>query len=288
MIPVHNCAPLLARALPEVVSQLGHRDDVEIVVVDDASTDDPRAVVEGFGGVVGYQQNDAALGAVANFNRCVELSHGHLVHLLHGDDMILPGFYDAMESALADGTMAASVCRTEYIDDSDAAMGATRSERSPSGQWDDAFDILSVSNRIRPAGIVIRRDVYETVGGFRTDLPHAADWEMWMRVAAAGPVWFEDSVLARYRVHDGSDTATRVRNGANIRERLDAIRIIAEHVDPDLRPARMRRAYAHSAVFAVRTAARLLRRRDVKAAWAQFRQALRCLRLTLAPGAQRH
>ena len=36
----------------------------------------------------------------------------------------------------------------------------------------------------RPAGIVVRRRAYERLGGFRTDLPHAADWEMWTRLAA--------------------------------------------------------------------------------------------------------
>jgi hypothetical protein len=58
---------------------------------------------------------------------------------------------------------------------------------------------FAVSNRVRAPGIVVRRAAYERVGGYRTDLPHAADWDMWTRLAAQGPIVFVDEVLAVYR-----------------------------------------------------------------------------------------
>ena len=94
VIPVHNCAEYLARALPGVIAQLGGREDAEIIVVDDHSSDAPERVVEQMGaGLVRLVRNEVNLGAIATFNRCIELSRGELVHLLHGDDEILPGFY---------------------------------------------------------------------------------------------------------------------------------------------------------------------------------------------------
>lgn len=288
MIPVYNCAPLLERALGEVMGQLGDRDDVQIEIVDDGSDDDPAAAVDRLGrGRVTYHRNPSGLGAAANFNNCIARARGELVHILHGDDMVKPGFYAAMERALAAPDLVAAVCRTEYIDDDDRPTGLTRSERQGSGVWDDAVATLAISNRVRPAAIVVRRGAYERVGGFREDLPHAADWEMWVRLAASGRVGFVDEVLARYRVHDASDTAQRVRTGVNIDERLEAIEIIAAFVPASDRTRTMRRAGLYSALFAARTAWRLGLARDRSAAAAQLRAVGRCMRWAARPNPPR-
>jgi glycosyltransferase involved in cell wall biosynthesis len=283
MIPVRNCAEYLAGALSEVVDQVPS--DAQVVVVDDASTDDPRGVVDRLGGsLVDYVRQEPAVGAIGNFNRCVELARGELVHLLHGDDAVAPGFYAAMDEAMADPQVLAAVCRTKYIDVAGRTIRTTRSERHGTGPWTDALNVLAVSNRVRPPGIVVRRTAYEQLGGFREDLPHAADWEMWTRIAAAGPVWFVDRPLALYRVHHSSDTAARVRTGDNIRERVEAIRLITALVEPDQRRATRRKALTYSSVYAARTAGRQLVARDWRGAVAQAGQALRCAGLAVTVG----
>jgi hypothetical protein len=123
---------------------------------------------------------------------------------------------------------------------------------------------------------VVRRAAYERVGGFRTDLPHAADWEMWTRLAAHGPIVFVDQVLACYRRHHTSDTSARVRTGANVRERVTAIGVIAGHVAPNRRGRTTRRALAYAVVFATRTALSSLRTGKWSAAGRQGREAVRC------------
>ena len=136
MIPVHDCAGYLRLALPEVLTQLGDRDDVEIIVVDDASSDDPRAVVEELGrGRVRFVANPTQLRAVRTFNRCIDLAHGELVHLLHGDDQVLPGFYEAMESAMSEPDVLAAVSRALYIDALGQPGPTTRVYRSGTGRW---------------------------------------------------------------------------------------------------------------------------------------------------------
>ncbi len=280
VIPVHNCAEYLAQALPEVVAQLLDRDDAEVIVVDDASADDPARVVERLGrGRVRYRPNPGHLGAIATFNRCLDLATGELVHLLHGDDMVLPGFYRGMERALADPTAVAAVCRVRDVDASNTPLHLTRSYRSGTGVWTDALDALAVSNRVRAPGIVVRRAAYERVGGYRTDLPHAADWEMWTRLAAHGPIVFVDQVLASYRRHAGSDTSARVRTGENIRERVTAIGVVSGHVAPDRRARTTRRALTYAVVFATRAALSLARTGRWSAAGRQAREAIRCVLL---------
>ena len=277
MIPVHNCADYLARALPEVVSQLGNRDDAEIIVVDDASSDNPAQVVDRLGrGRVQYRPNPGHLGAVGTFNRCLALATGEFVHLLHGDDAVLPGFYTTMEQALAEPTVVAAVCRVRDLDAHNTPLYATRSYRKGTGVWTNALEVFAVSNRVRTPGIVVRRAAYERVGGYRTDLPHAADWDMWTRLAAQGPIVFVDEVLAVYRRHSASDTSTRIRTGANVRERVTAIGVVSAYVEPNRRALTTRKALAYSVVFAARTALSLVKAGEWSAAGRQAYEAVRC------------
>jgi glycosyltransferase involved in cell wall biosynthesis len=280
VIPVHNCADYLARALPEVVSQLANRDDAEIIVVDDASSDNPAQVVDRLGrGRVRYRPNPQHLGAVGTFNRCIALATGELVHLLHGDDAVLPGFYTAMEQALAEPSVVAAVCRVRDLDAHSTPLYATRSYRKGTGIWTNALEAFAVSNRVRTPGIVVRRAAYEHVGGYRTDLPHAADWDMWTRLAAQGPIVFVDEVLAVYRRHNTSDSWPRIRTGANVRERVIAIGVVSAYVAPNRRALITRKALAYSVVFATRSALSLVKAGEWTAAGRQAYEAIRCVRL---------
>ena len=277
MIPVHNCADYLAQSLPEVVSQLANRDDAEIIVVDDVSSDNPAQVVDRLGrGRVRYSPNPQHLGAVGTFNRCLALATGELVHLLHGDDAVLPGFYTAMEHALAEPPVVAAVCRVRDLDAHNNPLYATRSYRKGTGVWTNALEAFAVSNRVRPPGIVVRRAAYEHVGGYRNDLPHAADWDMWTRLAAEGPIVFVDEVLAVYRRHDTSDTYPRIRTGANVRERVAAIGVLSAYLPPNRRALTTRKALAYSFVFAARTALSLVKAGEWSAAGRQVHEAVRC------------
>lgn len=278
VIPVHNCAGYLAEALPEVVAQLGDRDDAEIVVIDDCSSDDPEDVVRRLGGGrVRYLANEQQRGAIGTFNRAVEVSRGELVHLLHGDDLVLPGFYRTMQAALDGSPAVAAMCRTLDIDAEGRPLHESRRYRVGTGVWTGAFDAMATSNRVRAPAIVVRRSTYDRIGLFRTDLPHAADWEFWSRVTAAGPLVFVDEILTKYRRHAGSDTASRVRTGANVQERVTALGLITESVPVARRRKVIRRGLAYAAVFAARSALKLGRQRQWRIAAVQLREALRCV-----------
>lgn len=279
VVPAYNCAQFLTDTLGEAVAQLGDRNDAEIIVVDDASTDDPEAVVRAVGmGCVRYERNQHNLGAIGTFNRCIELAQGELVHMLHGDDIVLPGFYAAMEAAMDGSPALSAMCRTIDIDASGATLHESRRYREGTGIWAGAFDAFAVSNRVRTPGIVVRRSAYEQCGTFRTDLPHAADWEMWTRLAAAGPVVFVDDVLAGYRKHAESDSSHRMRSGINIRERVTAIGTIGQHVPPARRAGTARKALLYSVIHAGRSSWQQARHRRWRVAAVQAREGVRCLR----------
>jgi glycosyltransferase involved in cell wall biosynthesis len=101
MIPAHDCAGYLRETLASVLAQDPGPDQMQIEVVDDASSDDPRGAVDELGqGRVGFFRQPRNVGHVANFNTCLERSRGQLVHLLHGDDCVRDGFYVAMQRLL--------------------------------------------------------------------------------------------------------------------------------------------------------------------------------------------
>jgi hypothetical protein len=120
------------------------------------------------------------------------------------------------------------------------------------------------------------RTAYGRVGGYRADLPHAADWDMWTRLAANGPIVFVDEVLAVYRRHNTSDSWPRIRTGANVRERVTAISVVSAYVAPNRRALTTRKALAYSVVFAARTALSLVKAGEWSAAGRQAYEAVRC------------
>src|SRR5215211_1793383 len=89
MIPTYECAGYLRQTLRSVLAQDPGPEVMQIEVVDDASTDDPAAVVaELGGGRVDFFRQPRNVGHVENFNTCLRRAQGRLVHLLHGDDAV--------------------------------------------------------------------------------------------------------------------------------------------------------------------------------------------------------
>ena len=76
---------------------------MQIEVVDDCSDrDDPESVVKSVGrGRVAFYRKPKNGGAIANFNSCIERSRGRYVHILHGDDTVMPGYYDCISKLIA-------------------------------------------------------------------------------------------------------------------------------------------------------------------------------------------
>ena len=102
MIPAFNCAGFLPEALRGVLAQDPGPDAMQIEVIDDHSADDPEAVVQDIGrGRVAFHRQPRNVGITQNFHACIARARGRLVHLLHGDDYVLEGFYARMEQAFA-------------------------------------------------------------------------------------------------------------------------------------------------------------------------------------------
>jgi glycosyltransferase involved in cell wall biosynthesis len=277
MIPVHDCASYLRETLASVLAQDPGPERMQIEVVDDASSDRPESVVEELGhGRVGFHRQPRNVGHVANFNTCLERSRGRLVHLLHGDDCVRDGFYAAMGRLLeSEGDAGAAFCRYIAMDEAGDWSNIAALEQRSAGLIPGWLEKIAVGQRLQTPCMVVRREVYEELGGFDSRGGFAEDWEMWVRIAAHYAVAYEPEPLALYRVHSQSRTGQFLRTGQNVRDLRRVIQINREHLPPERADELTRRALRETATTCLRRARRMLGAGDTAAMWAQVREAVR-------------
>jgi len=228
MIPTYNTAPAyLNEALTSVLQQDPGPEAMQITVVDDASTQgDTRAVVARVGrGRINYHRHERNLGQARTLNRCVELAVGQLVHLLHGDDHVLPGFYAAVAAAAETHPDAGLIaCRSRFIDEKGVPNGVSPKLPDLEGGGCDVSTFFYETPVQTPA-VVVRRRSYEQVGGFSPAFNYAVDSEMWTRVIVRCSGVVLPEVLACYRIHPSNLSHRVSREGTTVREteRLNAL-----------------------------------------------------------------
>jgi len=280
MIPTFNCAHYLRETLAGVLAQDPGPEEMQIEVVDDCSTkDDPEAVVAELGhGRVHFHRRTQNGGHTANFRTCLERSRGRLIHLLHGDDAVLPGYYRQLRIGFeSHPEIGAAFCRQMIVDENGNWTWTSDLERPESGILENWLERIAVRQLIQTPSIVVRRDVYETLGMFDRRLSWVEDWEMWARIAAHWPVWYEVEPLALYRMHSSSNSGRATRTGENLRDVRRAIGIIRDYLPADKAAAIGRRSLDFWAGDALENRLPgILANGDLRTALVQVREALRC------------
>ena len=280
MVPTYESGALLEPTLRSVLAQDPGPDQMQFEVVDDCSTEDPpQPVVDRLAGDrIHVHRHPANVGISANFTACVRRSVGEWVHILHGDDLVLPGLYEHARGVIdANEGVGAVIFGCDVIDHNGVVIESPKPLRPGPGFFGDAFVRgLFAHNPIRTPAVIVRRSVYEAIGGFAPTLSHVADWDMWKRILATTPTWFEPRVLALYRTHDAADTMRAVASGRSAREELASIRLARGYLDTERSAAYTRAGYAEK-----RREAWLLARRGDRAGAARrdvyIRIVARCL-----------
>ena len=277
MIPTYNCADYLRKTLAAILAQDPGPELMQIEVVDDCSTNDnPAAVVAELGkNRVQFFRQSKNLGVTKNFDTCLERSQGHLVHILHGDDLVLEGFYSKMQNAFEQQSdIGAAFCRQIFIDDEGNQLALSDLEQDKSGILNNWLERLASEQRIMTPSIVVRREAYEKLGGFDQRLICSEDWEMWVRIAANYPIWYEVEPLAAYRMHNNSNTGRHIRTGEDMRYTRKAISIFKTYLPVTLAERVSKQARETYALSALDMAHSLLAKQDIKAALVQMKEAL--------------
>jgi len=189
VMPAHNAARTIRAAISSVLQQ--REGDLELIVVDDGSTDETADVVRSFDDdrIVLVQQPKS--GAAAAKNAGLRRARGELCGFIDSDDLWLPDFVDATRGRLAE-VEDAVLCYTDAwaLDDRSgrfAVVSATHWEHPPEGDVPQQQLLRELLERnFLFTSAVARRWVFDVVGPFREDLSSAIDYDMWLRIAARG------------------------------------------------------------------------------------------------------
>ena len=207
VVPAYNRAAYLAEALDSALAQ--GFEGLDVLVVDDGSTDGTPAVLDSYGDRIRRHRQENA-GQSAAVNRGVELARGDLVALLDSDDAWLPGKL-ARQVPLLDADPGADLlyAGVEYVDGEGRPLpDARRADRTPSG---DVLGDLLRENFLRTPTVLFRRAAFLKAGGYDKDLKCVNDWDMWLRLATGRRVLYDPAPSARYRLHGGQAVRDRRR-----------------------------------------------------------------------------
>jgi len=238
VIPCYNHGRFLAEAIESALGQTYPR--VEVVVVDDGSTDDTAAVAARYPAVRYVRQANAGLAAARNAG--LAASAGDLLVFLDADDRLLPRaverglecFRERPDCAFVYGTYSWVRADGTFYDE---GWAATR-------VFEDHYAEMLRRNFVTMhAAVMYRREPLEAVGGFDTALAACEDYDLYLRLTRAYPAYCHSQPVAEYRMHDANMSGAKP---LMLRTSLQALRRQRRHVRHD---ARLRRAYAEGVRF---------------------------------------
>ncbi len=193
IIPTHSRPHLLPRA---VESALVAGTDVEVVVVDDASTDDTAEVCRGMKGI-NYVRLDHNQGVAGARNVGVLASSAEYITFLDDDDLRLPGSLDLQLAVLRNTPGAALVYGQALIGGAIDRVARDRyPEPCPEG---DVFWQLVTQNFMPCGSVLFRRSCLLSTGLLDRSIAGIDDWDLWVRVAARYPVTAVDQPVVIWR-----------------------------------------------------------------------------------------
>lgn len=276
IVPSYNHAGYVGLCIESILGQRGFS-DLELIVVDDASTDDSAEVIGRFRDPrLVFHRQETNQGHVRNMNDGFRRASGkYLVHV-GSDDYWHPDFLATCVPVL-DAHPDVGLVHTNYAmvgPDGTVTQPRANDIPVPGGFRGSELEPLLYGNYFPAAGTLFRREGLELVGGrYDEDLPYGEDWRLWLAIARRWNCHFVDEPLVYYRVHEGNLHTGILRSRAGAASEM---RILDEvFADPSL-PAEIRRQADR--VYATH----LQRYADGYFAWGLMQDCRSCLRAAAA------
>jgi glycosyltransferase involved in cell wall biosynthesis len=199
IVPCYNGAAFLEEALRSALAQ--SYPEVEVLVVDDGSTDCSAEIARRFPVRYIHQENR---GLSEARNAGIRESNGSYLVFLDADDRLKP---QAIETGLSALTLrpdcAMAVGDHVFI----AANSSYLAKSNKEDPLHSHYEALLKSNFIEMiSSVLFRRSIFDEVGGFDATLRVAEDYELYLRIARAWPICCHSVVIAEYRLH-GANTS---------------------------------------------------------------------------------
>ena len=197
VIPVFNAEQFLKEAVESALGQT--YPNIEVIVVDDGSTDNTPHVLETFSESVRVVRT--ANGGVARArNVGAALATGDWIAFLDADDVWLP---TKVEEQMSVATV--PLVYTDRFNIGELGiLPVIQSDVNPLKDGDIFVPLLARGNFITMSSVLVRGDVFKEAGGFFEPLSAAADWDLWIRIAERHTAVVCRRPLLRYRIHGGA------------------------------------------------------------------------------------
>lgn len=213
IVPAYNCAEFVRDAIDSLLAQ--KYEPMEVVVVDDGSTDDTLKVLAEYGDRIrAFSQPNA--GPAAARNRAVREARGEWLAFVDGDDLWLPGHPALAMSYIAEHPEAKVVFGEWLVwtPDEDGSFAplnppppARVAETNPQNSgW--VYPKLLFDSIIHIISSVVHRSVYDAVGGFDEGLRTGSDYDFWLKASRVVPFVQLRGAVAVYRQNRASVTHT--------------------------------------------------------------------------------
>lgn len=189
VLPTWNRGWILEQAVDSVLDQ--DYGNLELVVVDDGSTDDTPQLLSAYGDRLRIIRQ-ANQGVSAARNAGIRAATGELIALLDSDDTWLPGKVNA-QVAFFSATPAALICQTEeiWIRNGTRVNPGKRHRKEAGMIFERSLALCLVS----PSAVMMRRSLLDEVGLFDESLPACEDYDLWLRITWKHPVHLIDQPL---------------------------------------------------------------------------------------------
>lgn len=206
IVPCYNYGRYLTQCVNSALCQEGVR--VDVIIIDDASTDGSDQIVRQLGArdprihAICHTVNQ---GHIATYNEGITHVTGDYTVLLSADDLLTPGCL-ARATLLMEAYSSVGLAYGFPVDFTDDHLPAARTTAKswiiwPGHDW-LAYRCKVGRNIVRCPEVVLRTSVLREIGGYQKHLPHAADFELWMRAATVSDVGYVAGAdQAYYRIH---------------------------------------------------------------------------------------
>jgi len=284
IVTVYDRVTHLPRCLESILCQAAAPERMQIEVVADfvspEKTEEIRGIVDEIGkGRFSFYPSPEQKGHPHIFNLCIERAIGDWVHIVHDDDWLAPGFYESIGKGIrTEPNLGAAFSRYALMGKHGETKWTSFLERQDSGVIENWRDLIGVYCRLAFSSMVVKRSVFEELGGFSPSVGSAFDWDMWKRVAVSYPVWYEPEPLLYCGREGDSLTDGLMLNGQQITDSLLSIELSKSYW-PEASKTRMEdRAREHYADYAVSLAGQQLVLGEYEAAFRNISSGLRASR----------
>ncbi|MEW6584973.1 MAG: glycosyltransferase [Nitrospirota bacterium] len=200
IFPAYNAEKYLLEAVTSILSQTFH--DFELIIVDDGSTDNTKNIIEKFAGEDSRIKplfNERNLGVVESLNRAIDASKGKYIARMDHDDIALPDRLEIQVRFLEEHSDISLVaCNVILIDEKGHTIGIRRLAEKP----EEIAERLVLGNQLVHPTVMLRREVFETVGKYKNIL-HAEDYLLWIEMVKSGLKLYNlQTPLLKYRIID--------------------------------------------------------------------------------------